>query len=357
MKIKKTNVKAALIVAVSAVAIFACSKQKVCNPTEDSNHAYDKSTINAREYSNCSFPVAMACSGTMLEFPDQIAFEAAYDCLELKYEDYNDQFESLYTSLSDSAYADLVDSIGFDEVAPLRDFETNNGFHSMRQELETKETAWLALGTFDPTTDPNNTDLDDDILNTLLSREGDIKIGGIIYHYLDDGTIYEISDGDCNTLNALKQDLKHPPANVTRIIFTIPRPKDPAPAATDCIERWSIPGKEDPTSTSKYYWKLAFKNTINRSEPYAVIKNYKYKKRGSSSKWRKDATKCTVFVDGNTNDFDSCIVKSAFSYNVKTKRRKKLRVKRMLPVHSRIQQFDVKGQFSSYGSTINKVLW
>lgn len=201
--INKTTVLAIVILG----AITSCKKD------EHSQLINEKAPDRSAMLRLCTVEAVTTCGGTILSFPNQAAFDAAYSCLEQEYEAHNTAFEQQYVNMNDEDYNNLIDQLGFDEEQTLADFENSVNFVSLRSVLNAQEQIWLNNAVLDPNTDPWDHIIDDPIYASLLSINGDVKIGNSIFHYEPDGTIIELTNGDCEELALIHGDPNYRSAN------------------------------------------------------------------------------------------------------------------------------------------------
>ena len=129
---------------------------------------------------DCWKTIRQKCGG-VLEFATRADYQTMYDCVEARHEAYLDSFETAHSTLTDDAFSDLADSIGWVDEQILIDFEAYQSFNSYRKKMAAREAVWLAAGA-DPATSPDNYNVfDDDIEETLRSRDGAIIIDDTLY--------------------------------------------------------------------------------------------------------------------------------------------------------------------------------
>ncbi|MFN8712956.1 MAG: hypothetical protein ACK5Z2_08890 [Bacteroidota bacterium] len=312
--------------------LSSCKKEEVAN-------------YHQLQYSNarlCTVEAITTCSGTVLSFPNQAAFDAAYNCLEQEYEAHNTNFEQQHSNLNDDDYNLLIDQIGFDEEQTLRDFENSVNFNSLRATLNAQELIWLNDTILDPATDPWNHVIDDPIYATLLSANGDVKIGNSIFHYEPDGTIIELTNGDCDELTLIHNNPNYRSGNT--IALTLGPFNEPCKR----VKSESDDREWLTTSSKMYKWRIGFFGRFFSADATVKIRNFK---RNSNNRWRRMATSSYVEVSGSARN-SSCTEIQAFSLKNKGfSRRKVLCAKRVIFQESKIQSQDVIGIFSA-GSTV-----
>lgn len=120
----------------------------------------------------------------MLKFADMEHFQDVLTCLELQLEYHQSVFEETYAYLSDDAFNDMADSIGFRDWKPLEDFEATMNFSSRRGFIENQILEWLDDEIFDTENAPDDLDDLSEELRTLLSVDGKVMVGDSIFDYL-----------------------------------------------------------------------------------------------------------------------------------------------------------------------------
>jgi hypothetical protein len=301
---------------------------------------------NGGNGTNCHEGIRMVCDN-LLEFSDLQQFWDTYECLELSYEQYNDNFEALHVNLNDSLYDIYCDSIGFDEDEPLLAFERNfNGFVSYRAWFAKEEDNWLNNVNLDPNTDPeNNNFFDDDILMTLFNQDRAVKIAGVIYWLGKDGVIYQINNGDCQLLIELQKNPDIQNGNIS--IFNTNS------NSSEC-DRWDREDDfEEYDGNKQFKWILSFKSWPWGTNSKSKIKSYKKKKNGS---WKRYRTSLYVSNFGVAYDIN-CSDPTDYSNYKGIKRRKKLKTKNYWwGLTAQFQYETAAGAFEAKGHSIIKKL-
>lgn len=297
--------------AITLIGVAGCQKERLTQNSSNKNQFNSA----AREGRDCYEGVEIVCDH-ILKFTDMQQFQDVYNCLDQAYETWNDNFESLHSSLSDDDYNAYCDSVGFEDDQPLIDFESALNFYSYRKYMSGLETTWLANGA-DSASDPENGDvLEDDILATMFSYDQAVMINDTIYWIDKNGNMYEVTNGDCNLLAQLQADPAGVSANNTRITIF------PTTTTNSECRHWDGKGAWNPYATDKKYkWKMSFRYYPWGTSIKSKIKSYK-KKSGNWKKWR---TGLEVTPYGTHYDYNCS--ESASYYTDKQKRRKKLKDK------------------------------
>jgi adenine-specific DNA-methyltransferase len=138
--------------------------------------------LNKQDGGNRKFiyPGAVYHNG-VIELTSSAAFENLLSQLDNAYELHNADFFDSRDNMTDDQINAYAESVGFDEFKPLRDFETYFGFNSLRNKVA------IEIGTWMNSTDPEanypeeNYSVDDEIEQTLLNHNGQVKIAGTVY--------------------------------------------------------------------------------------------------------------------------------------------------------------------------------
>jgi|GEM_PF-3914073 len=136
-------------------------------------------------------------------FSDLSTYQATVQTLDANQQSATAAFNA---TLPANATSDQVQAAatkqGYNENQPFLDFENSLSFHSMRMDFETAVLAWAANGLDDA--DPANpftyyTSGNYAFLSTL-NPSGAVGIGTELWKVMRNGVVYEITDGDFNTL-------------------------------------------------------------------------------------------------------------------------------------------------------------
>lgn len=111
----------------------------------------------------------------------------------------------------------IADSIGFSEDGIYSDFENEFSFSSLRMTLNSAEALWLAAGPLDWNANPQNSIIGGTIMKTFFNPYKEIMIGNSIFKYLSDSTLIEVTNGDYNTILAIR-DTESSYTNDTNVV-------------------------------------------------------------------------------------------------------------------------------------------
>jgi hypothetical protein len=309
------------------IGIYSCKKNL---PEEIASHQPIGLPMQAPLV--CNYDVPLVCNNQIPHYSTQQVFDAVYQCLEAQYEQYNDNFEAAHPNLSDDAYDDLVDSLGFDEETTLKNWEVSKGYGSLRTHLNNEEAIWLANG-MDPNTDPFDHAVSDLILLTMMNTFGDIRIANDLIHVDPDGTQLIVSNADCAIFDSAKADPNYTNPNLQRLT--------PAPPDV-CERRKNEEGMEDWANNSnrRFKWRIDFDAYIQSSSAKSIMRNFR-KKNGN---WKKATAHCTVSIDGVIWNSE-CIQSVAIGIETKTKTRKRVAANRFPLSYGKIKTSEVLGYF------------
>ncbi len=226
----------------------------------------------------------------ILEFADLDHYKDMITQLEDEMELHNANFfdDPARVTLSDDDVNALAENQGFDEYAPLRDFENYFGFYSMRQDAETAEIAWMNNSVLSSTTDPDkNYPEDSEITRTVLNTDAEIKIA-----LQSHSSTFESSSGCCRT-----NDRKFGYATLN-----------------------------NDQNQVKYVGSFHGAHLLLGTRIVARTKNFKKKSNG---KWKKWATSCRAQIGGSVVD-ENCGSATPFATGYKpAKRRRSFESRRM----------------------------
>lgn len=189
--------------------IAACQKERLAptNANLNSNTSTaardDDPNHDDRDSTVCKVTF---CNGVAI-FADSTAYQNAYDCLEQKHETWNTDFDNAHNTMTTDAIEDLIESIGWDENYKLHYFENFYSHPSYQSYLDSLEDIWLAGGTWNPATDPDNLDFfDDEITNTFFSTNGMLLIGKTLLIIDVNGDLWALPNADCSIISQVNQN-------------------------------------------------------------------------------------------------------------------------------------------------------
>lgn len=123
----------------------------------------------------------------VLEFADTSAVVAMEDRIAAAMETHLANFADPLNYMSEDAYNDHADNVGFDQFLPMREFEAYFGHYSLRQKIESEENAWLASSS-DPWLVSTNPDdlytIEDEYDRVFRNQYSKVKINGNLYEPL-----------------------------------------------------------------------------------------------------------------------------------------------------------------------------
>lgn len=141
--------------------------------------------------------VATPYTGQFLSFSSYEHFESVYNQLELAIDANDNYIRQKIGVVTDEDELDAkFAQYNLDEYKPLKDFENQFGLNSLRKNIYEREAQWLSIqGDVFDNQDPDDHNIFDSVLRTLLNKDGEVMIAGKIIRYEDWGKI-EISNMD-----------------------------------------------------------------------------------------------------------------------------------------------------------------
>lgn len=289
---------------------------------------------------DCQIDFELVCGTNIPHYATMQDFDEIYSCLDVEYDDYNDQYESQYSNLSDDDYDDQVESDGFNEEQTLDDWEVLRNYNSLRTRLNAEEDLWLAGGMIGD--DPFIHGLCDIILMTMVNSDGDIKIGAALYHFEADGSAIIVANGACSEFAQAKAD----PDYLSQYVQRVPSWFNPPET---CEHHEYDEGTEYYNAgNKKFIWRVDFDSYIQTSRAKSLIRNFR-KKNGN---WKRAAVKSYVYVGGRVWN-NECVQNSPLSYDDKTKRRKRVGVRTSAFSYANIKSEEIFGTFSIVNENIS----
>ncbi|MDR9399324.1 hypothetical protein [Salibacter sp.] len=168
----------------ASTIFLSCQKDETVPPTSK------PTTIN----SEISCLPDINYEDNVLKFSSRQTFRDAYNCLESSHKNHASDFINTYEELlEENNYADSIgDSLGYNENEILIQFENSfSGYTSLRKKIYQEEDTWLADSVLDYSDWPHdNYYVQDEILRTIISDNGEIFINDTLFMIQNDGDIY-----------------------------------------------------------------------------------------------------------------------------------------------------------------------
>ncbi len=316
--------------------ITSCKKEYTLNKAEYGKHhrqsSGDTTVIGDTNYKTqvdpnvfmCEYPVKLVHS--MLEFSDSAMFEEVLLCLENNDNLWNDKFLEEWGHLDDDELEKKEEEISFNDYFTLELFESSYGLHSLRKLIYDAELIWLDNDELVFENDPNDHQILNPYLRTILNQYGEIKIGEFIYIYHKVGDIYIIGDEDYGIVDSIRagtfqyNESIHP-----HVIFS-------KAERSACI-RFQKRSFNEPNGKKKIHGFLEFRQKVGRirrvnanqwdidwfGKVKTRLESYKWK--ASKRKWKKYKTNLAIGIP-KAVVFEDCNGELSKSLKVKTKRRK-----------------------------------
>lgn len=179
--------------------LYSCNKENENFKEQnlEQNQEVIQSSNQVETRSDESVLTSISLNNGILEFTDFTHFRNAVDYLEAENEKHVDNFLSTYSDLDDDELFDKEQELSFSDYVPSENFESSKGFSSRRAYVETAIQGWLNNEVLDDTNDPDDWDDLDEEMRTFFNQDGNIKIGGEIYHMDDFSGVESIFADGC----------------------------------------------------------------------------------------------------------------------------------------------------------------
>lgn len=125
--------------------------------------------------------------GGIMSFTDTSAMNVIEARIEAAMENHLANFADPLNYMSEDAYNDYADNVGFDEFLPMREFEAYFGHYSLRKKIEDEELAWLASSPDPWLVSPHPDDLyaiEDELTRVFRNQYSQMKVGSVVYEPL-----------------------------------------------------------------------------------------------------------------------------------------------------------------------------
>lgn len=261
----------------------------------------------------------------MLFFDSHADVISTLEALSDAYEEQEDSFMSEYDNLSDSLLNELEDSIGYNDQAPLEDFENQfGGFSSLRNKIIMEEENWLANNDeLDIEDDPDSHYIVDEYIRTIVNEEGQFGVGDTVIElkpnywvkFYGPGLdtvmigIDEVNNGGFD-LDTLTEAVATYNIQATGTPLSIAKVSSHgtgssgsgsgsgsgsscSPETLKRLDNFAVNGNR------RIKWVVATNNYFWNGNAVAKTKNYKKKKRGG---WKKYRTSTSTRVYGEMTD-------------------------------------------------------
>lgn len=178
---------------------MSCNKENERNSHRNLEESLDSDLAQAGTRTDENVLNSIVENNGILEFSDFTHFQNAVTYLEDQIENHIDNFVTTYDHLDDDQLFDKEQELNFSDFKPAEDFENMKGFSSRRAFVENAIKDWLNNAVLDDANDPDDWDDWDDLdeeMRTFFNEDGNVKIGGDIYH-MDDflGVEGTLNDG------------------------------------------------------------------------------------------------------------------------------------------------------------------
>jgi hypothetical protein len=179
--------------------LYSCNKENENFKEQnlEQNQEVIQSSNQVETRSDESVLTSISLNNGILEFTDFTHFRNAVDYLEEENEKHVDNFLSTYSDLDDDELFDKEQELSFSDYVPSENFESSKGFSSRRAYVETAIQDWLNHEVLDDANDPDDWDNLDEEMRTFFNEDGNVKIGGEVYHMDDFSAVENILDPGC----------------------------------------------------------------------------------------------------------------------------------------------------------------
>jgi hypothetical protein len=301
----------------------------------------------------------------ILTFSSATDVEKAIAYLEYKYDQYSEAFASQYSNLTADQFADIEETVGFNDDQPYINFENQYGIYSLRASLTAQEDYWLENTAGDETAgvDPDDLYMNDYEFRTLVNSDGYLKVGSLYYVFLSDGSYYTYDGGgggggctiDCPiqlaSIKNLKKDdplpkgVKYYQSEPTISIYLA------APGCRSNVKKKGFQPNGDGTWRFKWKVKSSDGPFSGPGRVKAITKSYK-KKNG---RWKKRGATIGAQVLGNVVSQDCTgggYVESAYAEKRRRKIKAKVSVQNLAVKNGELRGFHYHEKAGSYNSTL-----
>lgn len=318
------------------------------------------------------FSGGMGLAKNILVLPDIPYFYSTVEDLDLMIENHNDAFDILTVGMTSEQADDYADATGFNEDQPLVDFETQLNFNSLRKKIETQYNIWLNLqgDVFDYTTDPDNHFIEDETERTLLGVRADIIIGDCrngftYYRFYDWGYVTVPMDSNFNDVMDVLNELNTGATDQDTVEDIIKNNGignthgEGNPPNIPCSTKLSIHKIEGHMFSnnrcveSKMKFKVPLFEEWNGDQKIFAKTTSFRKKNG---KWKKFRANIYAGFYGQLTGYDNCNV-FTLTPEGKTKKRKKLKMKKYYVNRSRIQDNNLYAKAMQDGNQVSFDYW
>lgn len=320
--------------------LFFCA----CN--DDQSCVYQNSSLKYLSVGQTSISNAgIKFRHGMLVFDTHEIMEETMENLDALWEAQEHEFMEANGHLNDDDLNELEIQSGYNSEEPYEIFEAQfPGFLSLRQDIESRENAWLEdLEIYSSSEDPDNHFIIDDTYRAVLNTDAEYAIGDTIFKEYENTTL-KIFGAGLDTLILAMDSIKASGMNVETlsteeevivlgvkaVIWTTQGGWFPNSGGSStnglCHEDTRQKDSDKEISADNQYmikWKLRLSNRQIHKTVTAVTKSYKKNRRG---KWRKYRTSISARGFGHLTDPVGC-AQIAIDCGSTTQRAKKVKNK------------------------------
>jgi len=247
------------------------------------------------EHSTASDDNKIEVEHGMLVFSDTSHFIQMYNQLEIDNSIYLHNFYNIIKSYKgDKAIEDFMTEKGLSEYHILEEFEAKFNYTSLRQKIADEMDEYNKIRDPGDLNSPEEAYISDEILQTLLNSNGEIKIGTSIYKIIGDNIVIKVLDNNYDIVNRITKynylDFK----GTDNIIIY-----DNSPCKTTCKANVSNSiTKFSNSRDRKLYLKISAQNVLWTHKIKVRMTQYYYD--SDKQKWQIDYT---AMVDGDIYGF------------------------------------------------------
>lgn len=269
--------------------LYSCSEPKKTHFLEERQNFQDKK-LEEYLYESITIlrvPIVKVVYDGIVEFESETYYQNTYNQLYERDFVWNDRFTHYFKDVSFEELDSIVGAIGFRSQQTLDDFEKLNGFRSLRTQINEDIDHCYQYG---DASDPEVHLVVDDVARALLNQNGEIMIGGVIYHYKKDGAIVRVrSFEDLEQVRNLSSS-ECKKAGFEGDYYDIKK----------CEDRFSFRCGSLDCGKSRMKWYASFYN-VGTQKAVVGVKTVS-ERMDEQGKWQRSYSKIGVQIDGMVRD-------------------------------------------------------
>lgn len=243
----------------------------------------------------------------LLSFKSLESLKSTVASLESAVNRYDDSFLQENSHLTPEELEQKEEEIGYNEYAPLINFDDSYNFNSLFLKQAAAEREWLLQEELDIRTDPDNHFVEDKALQAIVNIYSEVLIGNAIYKMFDFGYVI-ITDGNFQTLYQIRErpnELDFPNVEIV---------------GTPTSQNRNFNCKSNKTNSDieidgnyRIKWRVSHRTPVTGRRAKAVTINYKKRKFIGWKRIRAPYTKCMVFGFISSPNPGDCTSQSNFN--------------------------------------------